>query len=651
MRAHRRLAALAAALFPACTLLAPPGSNADDFRPLALPPPSPTRTAAGTPGEAYWQQTADYVIHASLDPVARTVRARAEVTYVNHSPDPLPFLWLHLEQNAYRPDSVARSAGLLQDTAGTTEGFRISSVRSRDRDLTLAEHGTLGRLELPEPVAPRGGRIVFEVEWSFEVPGGRAMRMGIDEGSAAGPVFELAQWYPAVAVYDDVHGWNTLPYLTVGEFYTNFGSYDVHLTVPGDHVCVATGMLQNPDEVLSETEWERWRGAFADEGTRWIRTREEAAVGSGRPEGTDPLTWRYRAEDVRTFAWATSAAFAWTAGGVTVPDRGRVLCQALFAPEAPALWDGCVDMLRHSVEFYSGFLTPYPYPQITCVRGGETGMEYPMIVYVVEASGDQVAHWYGADTEEDDPVVLFDTVDHEVAHTWFPMVVNTDERRHAWMDEGLSSFVNVYSHRERYGREPWYLGNDAFLEEDRPGLSLVVVDAPDRTGWDGLSHLGYTKPARGLFLLREHVLGPERFDAAFREYVRAWSFRSPQPADFFRAMANGAGADLDWFWRGWFLENLRLDQAVHSVDWRGAQEGGGRVEATFENRGSLLLPVLFRVEYEDGRAEERRLPVDVWWEGDRVTTSWPSPAPPTAVEIDPAADFPDSQRENNSWSR
>lgn len=612
------------------------------FSPLDLPAPTSIRLGSGAPGPDYWQQRADYVIDTTLDDDARRVTGRARITYHNHSPHTLDFLWLHLEQNLFREGSDGSLSTVRGSRFGFREGFEggydITRVEAGGRPLELVVHDTMGRIDLPVPLAP-GGVFQFEIDWAFNIPPYGADRMGLEEVSQ-GVVFELAQWFPAVAVYDDVHGWNTLPYLGAGEFYTNFGDYELNITAPRDHIVVATGELTNPRDVLTPAQADALARALGSDTTVTIRSAEEVGSVASRPTGAGPLTWRFRAEDVRTVAWASSDAFIWDAAGVTV-DRptgpARVLCQAAYPVEGRELWSRNVQATRHTIGFYSDFVYPYPYPTAINVNGIVGGMEYPMIVFC---------------RARDNERALFGVTDHEFGHQWFPMIVNTDERRHVWMDEGFNSFMNIYSGRA-FWNEPqgFRRGRDlqGTIDGMQRGQQQPIVTAPDHI-WQGrLGFLGYGKPAIGLYILREEILGPERFDRAFKEYARRWAFKSPQPADFFRTIEDVAGADLAWFWRGWFMSTATLDQGIASLE---QDQETGWVRLNLVNHRDLVMPVEYEVEYDDGSTERRRVPVQAWASTNEWTAGWSAAGRRVeAVTIDPDGALPDQNRSNNRWSR
>lgn len=612
------------------------------FAPLDLPTPNQLRLASGAPGPEYWQQRCDYRIDAALDAEARRLEASMVVTYHNNSPEPLTYLWLQLEQNLFRPDSVgtrSRSPGgvMSQELADFVGGYELHALTAGGADLTYHVYDTLARVDLPGAIEP-GRSFTFEVAFGFDMPP-HLRRMGADE-VADGVIFEYAQWFPHVCKYDDVDGWNTLDYLGTGEFYTDFGDYEVNITVPRSHLVGATGELMNPHDVLTPEQYDRYHQAAASEEPVAIRSVDEINDPGSRPEGEGNLTWRFRAHDVRTFAWATSEAFAWDACAAEVTgldgSRRNVLCQSLYPREAEVWGPGHEDggstrYVKHSIEFYSRLLYPYPYPSMINVNGAEGGMEYPGIVFC------------GARTSADG---LFGVTDHEVGHSWFPMIVNSDERRHVWMDEGFNSFVNMYSKADwRGGKVDTERAREQTLRMATDERRQPMGTPPDRVWGRWLGFLGYRKPAYSLYLLREVVLGPERFDAAFREYVHRWAFKSPQPADFFRTMEDAAGADLAWFWRGWVLGSGALDQSVDEV----VTASDTLAYATFTSRGEVVMPVLYRVSYEDGTSEDRVAPVEAFYTADRWRAWWnPGGRRVGRVEIDPDGLMPDIDRGNNA---
>jgi hypothetical protein len=608
------------------------------FSALNLPSPTPWRLADGNPGPEYWQQRVDYSIDATLDEATETIRGRASVTYVNNSPQALDFVWLHLEQNLFRAGSLAERSSLpgarFSNQTDFKGGIEVSSITSGGVPVKYVVYDTMARLDLAAPIAakPRGGgepgRFTFDIEWTFRIPSYGVDRMGI-EPFEQGKVFQIAQWFPAVAVYDDVHGWNTLPYLGQGEFYTNFGTYDVRLTVPRSHITVATGVLRNPHEVLTRTQIERLERARGTAETVMIRSAEEVGDPASRPAGEGPLTWHFTAEDVRTVAFASSASFIWDAAGVN--GRPATLAQSVYPKEASGVWSRSTDMLRFAIEGYNTKWFEYPYPTATNVFGNVGGMEYPMIIFCGDRGSDEGL--YGVTT-------------HEIGHNWFPMIVNTDERRHAWMDEGFNSFINIYSEAERFHNGVVKRNGRDFAHLVRPGLPPMDTP-PDQLGPGLLGALQYAKTAVALYLLREEVMGPERFDRAFREYIRRWAFKSPRPADFYRTMENVGGMDLAWFWRGWITEARSLDQAVTAVEQR---SDAASASITFQNVGDMVMPLRYRVTFDDATTADGRLPVEVWY----WTNEWKTDVPTAGkkvvkIVVDPDLVMPDIDPRNNTW--
>lgn len=610
-----------------------------------LPTPGDRRLGSGAPGPGYWQQRADYEIDARLHPDEERITASVRVTYHNNSPHELTYVWMQLEQNLFRSDSI----GTRQRTPGSVMamlweefdgGFTVTNLRdAAGRAMTLTAYDSLGRFDPHAPIGP-GQVYEFSFDYEFTVP--PALRRMGAQAVEGGKIFQLAQWFPHVCNYDDVRGWNTLPYLGAGEFYTNFGTYRVNITVPASYVVSATGLLQNPEQVLTPTQRERLGRAMTTTDPVWIIDPDEVGTPGSRPAASGELTWRFEAEDVRTFAWAASDAFLWDAAAARVTERDGstkvVLCQSLYPHEAEA-WRpdhpsrGSTRAIQHAIEFYSGFWWPYPYPVMSNINGPEWGMEYPMIMFC----GSRM-----------NPDGMFRVTDHEVGHTWFPMMVNTNERLYMWLDEGLNSFGGIYSNAAWFDRPVdinRHIGQT--LEMITAENPQPIMTPPDKmwTGWSG--PLNYRKTALGLYLLREKILGVERFDYAFNEYIRRWKFKHPQPADFFRTMEDAAGIDLAWFWRGWFFEAADFDQAVSGIF-----EDGDRTIIALDNLGRMVMPVFLRLTFDDGTTEDTTVPVEVWSSSDRWRASIRT-GERTVVraEIDPEGVLPDIDRSNNVWPR
>ena len=611
-------------------------ADSSPFRPLggALPAPTPVRGAAGAPGPRYWQQRADYTLEATLDTATSLLRGNGKIYYANRSPETLEYVWVQLDQNLFAPGSISGvlnqpplrfAGGVVFDFSGKgfVGGITVDRFSVAGRALTTKVFGTMMRVELPRPLAPNLS-ITFDVAWHFPIPPYGGGRMG----HVGSRFYELGQWYPRMAVYDDVHGWNTMPFLGAGEFYLEFGDFDVSLTVPAGFQLTATGMLANASAVRTAQEGSRVARAFATPGqVVQVITRQEAmANATRRVAGTK--TWRFTASGVRDFAWATGAGLRWDAS----VWNGTVV-QTFYHPDATP-WEESNNMLRFAVRHFSGALGQYPWPQISAIEGLVEGMEYPMVIFCPSLQKREDQYW-----------VLM----HELGHQWFPMQVGSDERRYPWMDEGFNTFAD-YDAAEAFFKGTAYgdtvrrelLG--AYAATAIPGNEQPLITQPDEVR--ELYWTAYQKPALMLTILRDAVLGREEFDRAFRTYVRRWKFKHPQPADFFRLMSNETGRDLDWFWREWIYTTARLDQVVDSVR--------ARDDSTFlylSNRGQMVLPVTLELRYADNTTETRKLPVEMWDLGSRFTYRLATAKRLTNVVLDPQRLYPDLNRDNNSWKR
>jgi hypothetical protein len=636
----------------------PPEPNTAAFAPLDLPAPNAVRAADGRPGPAYWQNRADYRIEAALDTTAHRVTGTVTLTYTNHSPLPLHHLWLHLEQNLFAQDSRG-SALLAADSRfrGAFEGggYTLTTVEASQGGRTYGPaylvDDTRMRLDLREPLAAGGGEVVVRIGYAFVMPEYGADRMGRFE-ARRGTIYEVAQWYPKVAVYDDVNGWNALPYLGQGEFYLEYGDFDVALTVPANMTVVGSGEVRNEEEVFTAPQRARLAEARTSDARVYVVDPDEVGTATATPRRTGTATWRFRIENSRDFAWAASSAFMLDAASVSNAAGERVLVMSAYPaegvsddPENPG-WERATEFNRHTIGHYSETWFPYPYPAAVSVAGVVAGMEYPGLQFSsVESRG------FG----------LFAVIDHELGHNWYPMIVGNDERRHAWMDEGFNTFINVISNLAYFdgeggppafgagqGAQAPYVqatqsGAIANMMRSPFGADQAVATYPDRMRPQAIGILAYFKPGAGLHILRDHVLGPERFDAAFRAYTHRWAFRHPQPADFFRTIEDVAGEDLDWFWRGWLHTTETYDAAVTAVT---PGEGGTVIEV--ENRGGLVFPVEAEVTYAGGRTERVRIPVEEFFRSDRATAGV-SGGTVARVVLDPDQELPDLDRENDAW--
>ena len=599
------------------------------FRPLDLPAPNVYRAADGRPGPSYWQQRADYTIAATLDPATQILRGEETIRYTNNAPLALPYLWLQLDQNICAPTSVTSQLNQPPLVFGATSfdfscggfagGVTLTAVRSAGRDLGYQVFGTTMRIDLPAALAP-GATLALDIGWRFGVPENGAGRMGRD-----GTLYEIAQWYPRMAVYDDVRGWNTEPYIGAGEFYLEYGRFDVRITLPAAYVVAATGTLQNPEGVLTAAQRERLSRAAGSETPVAIITADEAGTPAARPSTRGTLTWHFVADSVRDVAFAAGPNLRWDAVG-----WDGILIQTLYRPNAP-FWEEGIRMARHTIQYFSERLYHYPYAHATTIEGPIAGMEYPMITFVAGTSREDLHY----------------TLMHEFGHEWYPMVVGSNERLYPWMDEGFNTFIDIGA-TEDYFRGTAYADTAAiaktnmYPEHAIPGqeqpLSTRPVESRD------LFWTAYQKPALMLHLLRYEVLGKEVFDRAFRAYTAAWAFKHPTPADFFGMMRNETGMDLDWFWREWIYTTARLDQAVDSVT-----SGPGGTVIHLSNRGTMVMPAELAITYAGGATDTVRLPVDMWNLGSRFEYHLRGTRRVTAVMLDPRNVLPDVDRRNNRW--
>jgi hypothetical protein len=630
--------------------LKPPVADTGIFSPLPLPPANEIRRADGAPGPRYWQQRADYSLKATLDTAAKRLSATEQIRYTNNSPDTLRFVWMQVDQNLFRPGSTGSLLFPAESRfggAGFPGGFDIASITqsapapapaarpaggsTRKRapapvatPVKFRVDDTMMYVELAQPIAP-GATTVFDLAYQFNVPEHGADRMGRDGG-----LYEIAQWYPRMAVYDDVHGWNTDQYLGQGEFYLEYGDIDYEVTLPAGYIVAGSGTLQNPEQVLTPTQRARLATAVTSDSTIAIVTPEELSSGAARPKSDGMLTWRFHADRVRDVAWAASTEYQWDASG-----WDGVLAQAYYRPSARDTWQDAAKMSRYSILEYSTHWFRYPYPQITAVEGPVSGMEYPMVA--MEARGDDLPD-------------LYSVITHEIGHMWYPMTVGSDERRYAWMDEGFNTFINTFSEEHYWTRDGSQTRrNEAHFVtalDQTPTAQPIMTPANRYRNDNNLGSLAYVKPSIMLLALRNKVLGPEVFDTAFREYTRRWAFKHPQPADFFRTMEEVSGRDLSWFWRGFFYTTAALDQSVESV--KPAPDGSTFI--ALRSLGAAVMPVELELGYADGSQGTVKLPVEIWYGGNRYVYRAPPGKAIVSARVNPDGQFPDVAPGNDAWT-
>ncbi|WP_205504644.1 M1 family metallopeptidase [Rufibacter psychrotolerans] len=562
----------------AAPALAQENIDKSKFRQLGqeLPTPNTYRTASGAPGHDYWQQRADYNIKAELNDDNQSLTGSETITYTNLSPDVLTYLWVQLDQNIFEKNSMTNltrtnripdkpTFGVAEALAEQTfdGGYKIKAVKDANgKALPYTINFTMMRIDLPQPLKPKQS-VKFSIDWFNYIndqrkQGGRGgYEFFPEDGNYE---YQMAQWFPRMAVYDDVNGWQHKQFLGTGEFALPFGDYKVSLTVPADHVVASTGELQNTD-VLTSTQRSRLAQAQKANKPVLIVTPEEA-LRAEKNKAKGKKTWTFVAKDVRDFAWASSRKFIWDAMNVNVEGK-NTMAMSYYPKEGNPLWGQySTEVVAHTLKTYSKFTIPYPYPVAISVHGAVGGMEYPMISF------------NGGRPEKDGSYTertkygMISVIIHEVGHNFFPMIINSDERQWTWMDEGLNTFVQFLTEQE------WQRDYPSSRGEPRNMVTYMKMDKslqqPIMTNSESITQLGnnaYGKPATALNILRETVMGRKLFDYAFKEYCRRWAFKHPMPADFFRTMEDASGTDLDWFWRGWFYTTDHVDQELTGVKW------------------------------------------------------------------------------------
>jgi hypothetical protein len=693
-----------------------------------LPTPNEYRTGSGAPGPKYWQQKADYDIKVELNDDNQSITGSEVITYTNNSPDVLKYLWLQLDQNLFAKDSntpktttttvkdsvstkaIANQLGLI-DFDG---GFKLKSVRDMSgKPLANTINATMMRIDLPQPLK-HGEKISFAIDWSFNIVdrnllGGRSgMEYFPEENNY---IYTIAQFFPRMCVYDDVVGWQNKQFLGRSEFTVPFGDYKVAITVPADHMVAATGMIQNPQAVLSATELSRFEQAKQSfDKPVIIRTQAEASV-IEKTKSKDKKTWQFAAENVRDFAFASSRKFIWDAMAVKLPTT-QPLAMSFYPKEGNPLWEQeSTKAVKNCLEVYSRHTIDYPYPQATSVHTASIGMEYPMICFNFGRPDKN-----GTFTDRK-KWGMIGVVIHEVGHNFFPMIINNDERQSTWMDEGINSFVEYLTETERYPEKPHGRGDPknmvAYMKSDNTTMRPLM------TSGENVVRIGeeqYGKAATALNILRETVMGPETFDKAFKEYAQRWAFKHPKPSDFFRTLEDASAVDLDWYWRGWFYGTDNVDMTLENVKWYklrnsqtdlesknktvkkgdlGTAAGAGKNNGTFNNgpeyfsviptddrlydefqnkvddkavinklqnknfyeitltnKGGLLMPVIIQWNYKDGTKEIERLPAEIWRLNEtKVTKVFAKDKEVANVVIDPKEETTDVNTSDNVFPR
>ncbi|HEX8563437.1 MAG TPA: M1 family metallopeptidase [Flavobacterium sp.] len=610
-----------------------------------------TRSASGQPGAKYWQNRADYKLTAQLNDQTNEISGSEVLTYTNNSPDKLGFLWMNVDQNLFKSDSRGNSVipvnGSRNGARGQVfeGGHNIKSVKvistvdgkSVERDAKFMISDTRMQVMLPQEVGANGGTVKLRIDFSFISPIYGSDRMGV-LATQNGKIFSVAQWFPRMCVYDDLKGWNTEPYLGAGEFYLEYGDYEVTITTPANHIVVASGELTNPAEVYTAEQQKRWATAAQSETTVAIRSADEVLNATSRPTGKQSLTWKFRMKNTRDFAWASSAAFVIDAARINLPSGKKSIAISAYPVESATRdsWGRSTEYTKAAIEHYSKQWFEYPYPAAVNVASIAGGMEYPGIVF---------CEWTAKNAD------LWGVTDHEFGHIWFPMIVGSNERANAWMDEGFNTFINTLSTQNFNNGEYAMPKTDMNMMAQYFTMEGVepVMTAPDNLKESNLGLLAYSKPGEGLTLLREQILGPERFDLALRTYINRWAYKHPTPDDFFHTIENVAGENLNWFWRGWFMNKWKMDQSITKVMYPKNDPSKGAV-ITIDNLEKMPMPVVMDIKFKSGATTRVKLPVEIWQRNVSWTFKQPSTEEIASIQLDPEHVFPDQNPANNTWT-
>lgn len=611
------------------------------------------RAATGEPGPKYWQNRADYQLDVKLNEATNEIAGTEILSYTNNSPLKLNFIWMQLDQNLFKKDSRGSAIVPLNGSrngGGGQEfdaGYKIKSVKilngvknEKSIPVDYLIEDTRMQIFLPKELPANGGNIKIQIEYAFISPDYGSDRMGIYKAKN-GKIFTVAQWFPRVAVFDDIVGWNTIPYTGPGEFYLEYGDLDFSITTPNNMIVVGSGELLNPSEVYTAEQVKRWAAAATSDKTVIIRSAQEVNDPNSRPKNKTELKWHFKIKNARDAAWAASSSFIIDAAKINLPSGKKGLSISAYPLESngDSAWGRSTEYVKSTIEYYSNKWYEFPYPSATAVAGTPGGMEYPGIVFC------------GARARQ---AGLWGVNDHEFGHTWFPMIVGSNERLYGWMDEGFNTFINSLSssnfnngeYKSKYPQDKNRIGAMYTAPGLEPILSYVDNYKERNNGT-----LSYSKPAEGLTLLREVILGEDRFDRAFKTYINRWAYKHPTPDDFFHTIENVAGESLQWFWRGWFVNNWRLDVAVRTVKYNDSTNFAKGAVITLDNLEKMAMPVILEVKTVSGKTDRVRLPVEIW----ERNTSWSFRYACTeeieSVTYDPDKVLPDFNPANNTWKR
>ncbi|MEO7524464.1 MAG: M1 family metallopeptidase [Ferruginibacter sp.] len=610
------------------------------------------RSASGNPGAMYWQNSADYLIHATLNEKDTSISGDVTITYTNNSQDNLEYLWLQIDQNLFSSTSRGTFA---QNVTGSrfggkdfTGGIHISDVdvtyQGKTYKVKPVISDTRMQIRLNNALEGKGAKISLKINYDFTIPEYGSDRTGRMHTSK-GEIYEIAQWYPRMCVYDDVEGWNTLPYMGMGEFYCEYGNFDYYVTVPAAMIVYGSGDLQNSTQVLTAEEIKRLALASNSDKTVYIIKADEIGKPEMRPATKGDLTWHFIMKNTRDVAFAVSKALIWDAAKVNLPSGRKAMAMSAYPLESAGdtAYSRSTEYLKQSIEIYSKSYFEYPWNTAYSIGGPVTGMEYPGITF---------------NDYREKTASLWFLISHEIGHNWYPMIVGSNERKYMWQDEGFNTFINLEAtnifNKGEYANDPYFKAKDSWVILDVAGLPnhhQPLMTVPEAMSEDMILGFGtyYNQTAYGLNLLRNVVISKERFDYAFRKYTEAWAFKHPTPYDFFHCMNSAAGEDLNWFWKEWFFTNWTLDQAVTAVNYIDNDPAKGAL-IHLENRGKMILPVIIKVTETNGDSKTIHLPVEIWQRGGSHTFKYASKSKLGKVILDPESVLPDTERKNNEWN-
>jgi len=598
------------------------------------------RSANGAPGPQYWQNKVHYTIKASIDTISNVLTGEEIIEYINNSPNHLSSIWLQLDQNIYKDDSRAGFVASKISTDKTT-GYNFKKILVNNKPGNYIIDDTRMQVRLDEPLKP-GTKLQIHISYQYEIPGefgGRTDHFSTQYGK----IYEVAQWYPRMCVYDDLNGWNTIPFLGTGEFYCEYGDFDYQITVPAGMYVVGSGQLVNEKDVYSTLQLERLSKAQQSDKTIFIRTADDVKNESAKkPKLSANKTWHFQMKNSRDVAFGASAAYILDGAKINLPENKKAFAMSAYPVESAGAdrWERSTEFLKKSIEYFSEKWFPYPYPVAINEAGKAGGMEYPGIVFDGMNAKMKTLFWVTA---------------HEIGHTWFPMIVGSNERRHAWMDEGLNTFIDVYASDyvnngefapKRDGEYAPGGGNPAdeiavWLKD--PASPSMMLRADMITGKYRHPYT-YFKPAFGLIMLRETILDTTRFDYAFKQYIKKWAYKHPSPDDFFRTMESEAGEDLSYFWRQWFVNNWQYDVAIKDV-----KKNKNGAELVISNLERSAYPLEVSITFENGQKQHLKIPVEVWLTRAEYRMQIHTDSPVASVMLDPGNRLPDVDRTNNSW--